>query len=116
MLLGVAAPAVAKPVYLQCVNAKTNDDGSKVVFNVTFDEATAKLSMSNDHGVVDRPATFTAGEVRSEQSDSDPVQIDDDLRISRTTGHYTDTITVGQQTPIVSSGSCKAVPAPATKF
>jgi hypothetical protein len=111
--LAMSAPATAGPVYLTCVNAESNADGTRTTFNITIDESGATLSEIGEEASRTLPAVFTAGEVRA--SDRGDL-ISTEVRLDRRTGAWTKTIQVGQQEPIVSRGRCKIDKTPKRQF
>ena len=112
MLGFLAAPAAAKPVYLDC----TTSDGINApsVFQITFDEEAGTMSVTYVTGAADKlQAVFTANEVvGSNMTLLSTVESTDQWRINRATGHLTHSTTMGvarynlSEPPIIREGSC----------
>lgn len=113
VMLAIAAPTSAKPVFLDCTMHYKTDEPRH--WQISFDEEQGTLTWSSDNGHAGKmSAIFTAETVTGiDHVSSDLTR---QWTVNRVNGAATDSMTLANLSPVTSEGTCSAVEPPKRKF
>ncbi|MFT3754806.1 MAG: hypothetical protein QM769_02475 [Pseudoxanthomonas sp.] len=120
MLVVLALPVSAKPIYLVCSTTFKNDPPKE--FSVTIDEETGKVTHQSSKGTTfNADGLFTATEVSYKKVNCSSICMTQQFTINRVDLSVTSSIVVsarnvGDATPVTSVGTCSLQAVPERKF